>query len=86
MKIYKYDLCRDCSVRMVPKSFRLLDVGIDNKDGELKAWGLISEIKQPEKQIKISIIGTGFSFDIKDVGDYVKTFQEGPLVWHVFYK
>jgi len=83
--IYKYPLC----VRMggksevyLPKGAKFLDVQLQDDIPTL--WALIDTDADYEF-VKLLTIGTGIYLPREPTGEYIATYQDGGLVWHVFF-
>jgi hypothetical protein len=79
MQIYKYALNR---VIAMPQDAKILTIQIDQKDNLPYLWAMVDLNKESENRY-FEIIGTGWSF-IPDTLNYIATYQEQELIWHVF--
>lgn len=83
--IWKYTLnvTGSQSIQM-PILAEMLTIQLQNK--ELQLWVLVDQSGNPDKLeefVTIHIYGTGHPID-KEYLEYINTFQEGDLVFHVF--
>lgn len=79
--IWKYTITRfACTVRM-PRRARVLSV--EMQGGEPRIWVLV-DLSEPLVDYHFRVVGTGHEqsglFDAK----YIGTWQDGPMVWHLF--
>lgn len=80
--IYKYGLnVTGTQTIEVPMVAQILTAQLQNK--ELQLWILIDPEKEGSEYITIRIYGTGHPIDKENL-EYISTFQEGTLVFHVF--
>lgn len=67
----------------LPRGARILKV--ETQNGQPCMWALVDTAK-PTLPYGFYIFGTGHQMDagMAMIGEHVATFQQGPLVWHVF--
>jgi hypothetical protein len=84
LTIYKYPFeVRSAPFVEVPEPARILSVQVQG--GGPCLWALV-DTAGPERVVYLRIFGTGQPIDAAELAlmDFVATFQDGPLVWHVF--
>lgn len=79
--IWKYDISGERI--QVPVWSKVLCVQLQN--GIPQIWMLVDEDEKEFETRTFVIIGTGQSFNNKDM-NYISTYQEFTYVWHVFEK
>lgn len=82
MKIWKYELADTPTVVGIPKGARVLRVAAQQNGMEVSPhlWALVDPSADMELR-SFEIVGTGHD---APQGDYLGTFDMGPLVLHVF--
>lgn len=79
--IWKFPLeITDRQPVVIPSSRRLLDIQVQGEQPCL--WALVDPAS-PRTTIAIQIYGTGHPVSHAS-GEYIATFQTGPMVWHAF--
>ena len=80
VKIYKYPIWDTCILE--EKFYMILDIQMQGDN--FVVWVVTNE-DAPNQKMLFRIIGTGWAFDVFEVGDYRKTLQDNEgLVWHIF--
>jgi hypothetical protein len=80
--IWKYTLnVTDTQSIEVPMMAQILTAQLQNK--ELQLWMLVDSEEEGSEYITIRVYGTGHSINEENL-EYINTFQEGSLVFHVF--
>ena len=81
--IWKYPIVTDSQRLAMPRGAEFLTV---QRQGDLVClWAIVDDSRLLEKRV-IEVFGTGNPMP-SDMGierKYIGTFQQGPLVWHVF--
>lgn len=77
--IYKYQL--DPGVTVLTLRGQILSVGVQGDD--IMAWA-VHDDSALERQVRVSVMGTGHPFVNAPESDFVGTVFLGPLVFHVF--
>lgn len=80
--IWKYELSvTDAQLVSMPADASILCVQMQR--GKPCLWVLVEETARREKRA-FCIFGTGNHFTAGPHAEYIGTFQDGPLVWHLF--
>ncbi len=74
----------DEQVVSLPVGSALLDAQFQGD--ALNLWYARNVGSIEEEEVTVYVIGTGNEFPDTFPGKYFKTVQQGPLVWHVFFK
>lgn len=78
-KIYKYIIQDEVSI---PYGFKI--VLVDQQNGTWYVWAEVDPEEPLVEQVKFEVIGTGW--DISENFEHLKSYLEGPFVWHIYYK
>ncbi len=81
MNIYKYELGSMDTEIQIHKNWKPLCIQFQN--GIPTLWAKVDTEQEKIKAI-IYQIGTGWAVDNSNI--YISTIQDGPYVWHYFYK
>ena len=67
----------------MPKGAKVLDIQVQNETAMI--WAIVNPKHSTRKRV-FHVFGTGFEMEDyeKKHYDYIKTVQNGPLVWHIF--
>jgi len=69
----------------IPEICRIVHVAEQAKDGKMCIWAEIDPVGEDMQtfvDVKIVTIGTGMS--VPEDGEWLKTYQDGPFVWHLY--
>ena len=81
-QIWKYPLNSMVSDIQMPMEAKVLTVQIQNDQPHM--WAQVNPQNEMETR-HFTVVGTGHDFDDKDM-KYIGTFQDIPMVWHLFEK
>ena len=82
--IWKQQLAiTDTQIISVPGGSRFLTVQMQN--GVPCIWYIVDTEESGRSQYEFTTVGTGNPID-ELIGNYLGTYQKGPLVFHVFYR
>ena len=81
--IWRFDFpLSDKVIITMPKGARICSCALsDRMTHSIAAWAIV-DLSEPEVRREINVRGTGHKFG--DIGKYVSTVFDGPLVWHIF--
>jgi hypothetical protein len=80
---FPFDISDYVSIQ-IPRDARILHVELQR--GVPTMWALVDTNKQSEA-VHFRVFGTGYEIDphiVEDQDSYIKSFQQGPFVWHLF--
>lgn len=80
--IYKYNIT-DTAIA-VTKFYKILDVQLQNSVPVI--WILIDKDVAKTELIHLELFSTGENFEYSEHREYIRTFQQGLFVWHLFNK
>lgn len=78
--IWKFPIDRMHNELLIPFVARVLCAQFQGT--VLCMWALVDPDSPKEKRV-VHVVGTGEQI-VGDLGEYIGTVQQGPLVWHVF--